>query len=233
MTVWARSDVAAVSISPAHGGCGDVHGRPVVEGAPVKVWALTCHSGCEDFLRNDPLWSGTAHEIPETPDETAQREDADRRGQVEQQKNMTSALIDLAKLGDLPDALVQIFKSVAIQQRPELTALDVMCPNGHRNPATAKFCADCGTAVTPASDEPRAVDTSASAEDVAHTMSQIREAADETGTEPVVTDMSDLAALPLKDLQQMAEDLGIASYGTKSRLADVITRARSEQGDQV
>lgn len=108
MTVYGRSDLCYVAISKDHGGCGEPHARPVVHGAPAKVWALTCHSGCEDFLRHDPLWSVTPQGIPETPDEVVTREDVEKRGQIDQAASVAEALERLASLGDLPNALLTV-----------------------------------------------------------------------------------------------------------------------------
>lgn len=102
MTVYARNDVCAVVISKTHGGCGEAHSRPVVEGAPAKQWALTCHLGCEDFLRHDPLWSATPQNVPETPDEVDTRLDVEKRGKLAQERQMADSL---AALAGLPAAL--------------------------------------------------------------------------------------------------------------------------------
>lgn len=68
MTVYARSDMMFVTIPADGGGCGSGHGRPVVAGAPAKLWRLDCPY-CEVFLRTDPCWSTSSLEIPLTPDE--------------------------------------------------------------------------------------------------------------------------------------------------------------------
>lgn len=112
MTVYARNDVCAVSISPTHGGCGVTHSRPVVEGAPAKLWALTCHGGCEDYLRHDPLWAATPQNIPETADETDIRLDVEKRNQIEQAARNTQAL---ENLGQLPEALAAALAKFAVQ----------------------------------------------------------------------------------------------------------------------
>lgn len=117
MTVYARNDITSVAISVSAGGCGEVHSRPTPNGAPIKLWALTC-TGCEDALRFDPNWAGQPHEVPETPDETAIREDVEQRGQVEQAASIAQALKDLAKLGDLPTALAQAMMQFANQTAP-------------------------------------------------------------------------------------------------------------------
>jgi hypothetical protein len=121
MTVYARRDICCVAISESHGGCGSVHTRPAPGGAPAPIWALTCHGGCEDFLRHDPLWSPTAHGIPETPDEVVTREDVEKRGQIDQAASVAQALQRLASLGDLPAALREVLIGVlSVQQSQAL-----------------------------------------------------------------------------------------------------------------
>ena len=53
MSVWARSDVASITVSKGHKGCGQIHVRPAPGGRPVDVWQLDCPGGCEEFLRTD------------------------------------------------------------------------------------------------------------------------------------------------------------------------------------
>jgi len=120
MTVWARNDVCATAISLEHGGCGKLHTRPVVQGAPVKHWALNCPGGCEDFLRSDPLWAGTPQAVPETPDEVVIREDVEKRGAHDQAASTAAALTELAKLGNLPEILMALLANM--QQNQALAA---------------------------------------------------------------------------------------------------------------
>jgi hypothetical protein len=115
MTLYARSDLVAVTVSADHGGCGSVHARPVVGGAPAKVWMLKCHP-CEDFLRSDSLWSSQVTTIPETIDEKSSREDVEKRGAVEQAQGVADALGQLAKLGDLPAILGQFMQYMTTGQ---------------------------------------------------------------------------------------------------------------------
>lgn len=105
MTVYARGDIACVSISPHHGGCGTAHTRPAPGGKPAETWGLQCNRGCEDILRKDPLWSTTISEVPETYDEKVVREDNEKRGKMDQEKraltvqNTTAdALVKLTEL---------------------------------------------------------------------------------------------------------------------------------------
>lgn len=142
MTIHARSDVAAVTISPEHGGCGDLHSRPVVEGAPVKLWTLECPA-CEDVLRKDSHWSPTISGIPETPDEKEYREDQEVKGRTDQQNQTAEALVKLATLGDLPAAiakLAEMFSSGEPRRENGLTCS--ACSK--LNPANARFCGECG-----------------------------------------------------------------------------------------
>jgi hypothetical protein len=151
MSIYARSDLVHVAVSTDHGGCGQSHSRPVIEGAPVKLWQLTCHGGCEDHLRSDPLWSTTISDIPETHDEYLVREDQEKRGARDQADATVLALSELAKLGDLPAAISQLAALMAGQfqaQLPPVETLDRLCQNGHRNRADSAFCVQCGADLT-------------------------------------------------------------------------------------
>lgn len=180
MTVHSRSDVVAVTISPDHGGCGQVHSRPVDKGAPAKLWSLTCPL-CEDVLRKDSNWSGTISGIPETPDEKAYREDQELKGKIDQQNQTAEALSKLSSLGDLPSAIANLASMFAGEGRRE--ALKA-CPACEKvSAATAKFCGHCGasmnTAVSPQQDSFSAVP------DLEFlTEEQLRELAKERGLKP-------------------------------------------------
>ena len=97
MTLYCRSDIAAVSVSPeGHGGCGITHSRPAPGGKPEKLWALTCDGGCENHLRHDSHWSVTDIEIPETYDETKRRERNEKTGKLDRENQLAGAMIELA-----------------------------------------------------------------------------------------------------------------------------------------
>lgn len=87
VTLYARSDLASVAVSTESGGCGARHDRPVIGGAPVRLWHLDCLA-CTAALKNDDLWSLNPAKIPLTPDEEnmveQMREDEARRKAVEQ-----------------------------------------------------------------------------------------------------------------------------------------------------
>jgi hypothetical protein len=127
MTVYARSDVCYVAISRDHGGCGEGHARPVVQGAPAKIWSLTCHGGCEDLLRHDPLWASTPQTIPETLDETATREDVEKRGELERASSMAEtnqlialALSRMAEQGDLTSSALSKLLTLIATEAPQI-----------------------------------------------------------------------------------------------------------------
>ncbi len=139
MTRYSRSDVAALTISQAHGGCGQTHSRPVVNGAPAKIFALTCVQ-CEAFLADDPLWSGTVAEIPETHDEQSEREDYERRGANDIQTMMALALTRMTG-GEVPDTVARMIDGSKLHIPSQVK---VLCPPyGHANPPGMKFCGEC------------------------------------------------------------------------------------------
>lgn len=211
MTVWSRSDIQQVVID--QGGCGKKHERPVGDhGQPVAVWPLTCHGGCEDVLRADPLWSGTPQGVPETPDEVAIREDSERRGQLEQQQSTAAALEQLAKLGDLPSALAQLAQIMAGQQpqRQMDAGIAAMCRNGHRNAAAARFCGQCGADMS----EPVAADRGRELPAPAGAVEPLQEA----------QVPADLEALSLPELKEIAARLGVKTARSK---ADQIAAIRA------
>lgn len=229
MTVWARNDVCAVSISPDHGGCGEAHTRPVVKGAPVKVWALTCHGGCEDHLRGNSLWAGTPEGVPETPDETNIRLDVERRGQLEQQSTMASALNDLAKLGDLPGAIAQLAQIMAGSVPQQLMSQPLLlCRNGHRNTATVKFCGECGADLNDGVGKAPVAEVTAGDDPVTP----------EAGTqqaEPTSEPKIDLANLDpettsLATLKEIASQVGAPTARSKAEQISLIQQAQQNQG---
>ena len=137
---FARSDLAYVFVSQAHGGCGQPHRRPVEQGAPAKIWEERCPK-CSDYLRNDPHWSATVSDIAETHDEALAREDFEKRGARDKDAIMTLALAKLAGVDPdlLPASLTQMV-SGAKAHVPQT----VNCPEGHPNAVDAKFCSACG-----------------------------------------------------------------------------------------
>lgn len=219
MTVWARNDVCAVSISPEHGGCGESHTRPVVKGAPVKIWALTCHGGCEDHLRGNSLWSGTPEGVPETPDEMNIRLDVERRGQLEQQATMASALNDLAKLGDLPAMIALLAQSMAGNGPQQLTGQTVqLCRNGHRNPEGTKFCGECGADMNDGVGK-------APVAEVTTTPEAGTEQAESTSEPGIDLTTLDPETARLADLKKIADQVGAPTARSKAEQISLIQQA--------
>ncbi len=142
MTMWARSDVCAINISDAHGGCGTPggHRRPVEHGAPAKVWALDCLP-CEDHLRHDGHWSSSSVEIPETHDEAKARERNEKLGKLDRENQLAAAMIELGKLGSLPEAIGAALAGMLGGGQAVAGLLE--CANGHGQPAGQKFCGQC------------------------------------------------------------------------------------------
>lgn len=138
MTVYGRNDVAAVTISEAHGGCGRTHSRPVEHGAPAKLFVLSCDDGCENHLRHDPQWSSTISELPECHDEQLSREDFEKRGALDERKLMAMALAKLTGI-EIPDTIAGMITGAA----PHIAGL-LECPAGHGQPPGSKFCNECG-----------------------------------------------------------------------------------------
>ena len=228
MTVYARSDLASVSLSAAHGGCGEVHVRPAPGGKPEQPWALTCGGGCEDHLRHDPLWSTTLSEIPETHDERIGREDFDKRGARDKDNVLALALAKLAGV-ELPESLLRPItgnmpKAIAMMECPSghpgkpgskfcatcgepmqqpvnaLTAAPVLCAEGHENTAAAKFCGECGT---PMNAQAQAAHLTPGGE-----------------PEPAAGKRVRLRDMRLEDLQAKARQAGLDDGGTRTELID-------------
>lgn len=227
MTVYARSDVAAVSISADHGGCGEVHSRPVVAGAPAKLWALSCSGGCEDVLRGDSHWAGTPHTVPETPDETAIRLDVEKKNQIELQVGNAHALAELAKLGELPTAMAQALAAAfgpllgAATTQPAIAHL---CRNGHSNAADTKFCGECGANMQDAVNK-QPVAALDAPEKPAPAAPGVTVTPDETGPE---TGTDDLDELKYTQLKEIAKKMGLEIASSKERQLEIIKKARAK-----
>ena len=166
MTLYARSDLACISIPATSGGCGETHSRPVIKGAPAKVWALDCPP-CESVLRGDgrqkklvyqtdpktgqvvrqervpdasPMWSATPDTVPLTPDE--ERTNAVRSERGRMQIEMLQALAALRSTGiDVPPEAMWLLE----RELPSgVLKGTVVCASGHDVPAGLKFCGECG-----------------------------------------------------------------------------------------
>jgi hypothetical protein len=138
MPVFARSDVLCVTVSRHHGGCGEVHRRPVTQdGEPATLWKLDCPL-CQAHLAHDPLWSGNQGTIPATPDEDTAIENSNTLFSRNRDDIMTMAL---ARLAGLPEGGLLRGGDTAKAARQAL----VKCQDGHDNFPGTKFCGECGT----------------------------------------------------------------------------------------
>lgn len=116
MAVYARSDVMSVAVPRDSGGCGNTHSRPVIQGAPVKIWKLDCPL-CSGHLMadiksstvswtdkdrvkheyNTSTWSATPEQIPQTPDEERHSTDMEKRGGEAMARSMQGMAMALAQ----------------------------------------------------------------------------------------------------------------------------------------
>lgn len=135
MPVYARSDVMYVTVGRKHGGCGEPHARPVVNGAPARSWKLDCPQ-CQSHLAHDPLWSGTMADVPSTPDEDLARDNVEKSTARSREDIMALAL---AKIAGLP---VAEYLSGMLGNAVDTGT--VSCPDGHENFPSSKFCGECG-----------------------------------------------------------------------------------------
>lgn len=111
MSLYARSDIVCIAVPETAGGCGASHARPVINGAPVDEWQLDCIP-CTTYLRkqHDPCWAATTAEIPETPDEKATREDAEKRGERQIKKQQEELSV---RQHELTEKIVQMMEGRA------------------------------------------------------------------------------------------------------------------------
>ncbi len=230
MTLYpASSPMAVIVPTEAFGGCGNLHSRPVRNGAPVHPWTFDCPA-CENHLRHDPLWSSTLSEIPETHDENKAREDFDKRGARDKDQVLALALAKLAGI-ELPESLLRpitgnLPKAIALMECPAghpgkpgskfcatcgvamhqpvnaLTAAPALCPEGHENAPGGKFCATCGSAMATGTPQAQAAHLTPGGE-----------------PEPAARKIR-LRDMRLEDLQALARERRVDADGTRVELID-------------
>ena len=187
MSLYARSDVASITVPVASGGCGRSHSRPVINGAPAKIFKLDCPDHCEPYLRGDrrqkklvyqidsktgqtvrqervadadPMFSSTPDTTPLTPDEERTNTTRQERGRMQIEMIQALAAMRATGIQVPPEAMWLLEREI-----PEgVLRGTVLCANQHDNPAGLKFCGECGVsmaargAIAPPEDEPAAVD---------------------------------------------------------------------------
>lgn len=220
MTLYARSDLDMVALSrDGHGGCGQSHSRPVTDGAPEKLWALTCPQ-CENHLRTDANWSLTVSGIPETPDETAEREERERRGQQEATAATGTALQEIAKQGGMNQQMMMAMFN-AMNTKGLFTVADAMCENGHAVSAQAKFCPECGA---PQHGAPPAEPVRAAIADVTDT--QLNPSQRGVANH-ITTPVPDFESMGIRELQTYAAEHGVKTTRSKADQIKLILSALS------
>ena len=213
MTIYARSDVCAVNISPAHGGCGTPggHRRPVINGAPAKVWELNCHS-CANHLRHDPHWSPTIADLPETFDEQNARESFEKRGAKDRDAVLAMALARLAGV-ELPESLTRMISGV-----PGHVPGTVECAGcGNGQPPGMKFCGECGAAMHGAPPE--------------RSLPASRKAAEPAGDGGGKQKLLKLREARLDDLKALSRERGLDESGTRADLVKRLSDAGVTSAD--
>lgn len=218
MTVWARSDLASITVSPAHGGCGAVHTRPAPGGNPVPVWDLTCNGGCEDHLRGDSLWGVSPETIPETPDEIAARESNEKRTQRDQQAKNVEVM---EKLGNLPEGLAQAMLAVFGP---------LLAQNGLTAPQSAPQT-EPGTVPDPAApDRALALPQGENAALTPNQLSELQDALNTMSADPawayktvdVTPEPPNLDAMNMPALNDYAKSLGLPGRRSRAEQIDAI-----------
>lgn len=191
MTLYPRRDVVYVAVSPAEGGCGASHTRPVTHGAPDLNWELNCPQ-CERHLINDPHWSGTRHAVPETPDETSKRESLVKQKDRSLEEITALALERISREGTL--------------SRPKETVQPLLCKSGHANLPSSRYCAECGMVL--ADDAPVITQT-----DSQNTWEQAPTKKTGDSSPP-----PDFSRMSVSELRRIAEERGIDAAQSKKSL---------------
>lgn len=223
MSLWARSDLASVTVSAAHGGCNSVHVRPAPGGNPDPVWKLDCPQ-CEEFLRTDPLWTSTLSELPETYDEVKSREDFERRGALDRDQVMALAMAKLAGV-ELPDTMRRPISGLA-PHVPAIGGAKMVCDAGHDNEPGMKFCGECGI--------PLRTSAKRTCPDGHEVPAKLRfcgecgqpaEGAPPAAAAPAAVKKTRLKDKRLVELQQIARDKGLDDSGTRIQVIERLQAA--------
>lgn len=138
MTIYGRRDLVSVTVSEAHGGCGALHEYTPGPGGCVQ---LTCDKGCEEWLRTDAMHDTSPRDVPETYDETKDREALTKQGARNRDYLTAAALAKMAGV-PTPDAVLGL-PPVTGASAPE----PVKCADGHENVPGTKFCTTCATSL--------------------------------------------------------------------------------------
>lgn len=199
--LYARSDLSGVAVPESAGGCGQWHGRPVVDGAPADEFELDCDR-CTTALRDDPHWSTRSDDLPKTPDEQAKLDEEAKRGMISNKDDLVSGI---AK--GISEGLANL----------------TTCRNcGKMSPSGMKFCGECGTQLgAPArSDDDGGDDESVDGEKKSHDQAELKQRLDDQRTAD-----DDLSRKRVHELRALANERGVDASGTK---AELVARLQGE-----
>lgn len=217
MALFARSDLMSVSIPATSGGCGSTHSRPVTRGSVARVWKLDCPR-CEAYLKGDhkakvikvvggdknkgipsrmehvadadPHWSSTPETVPATPDEEHVNSVKAEIGK--EQLNMLQAFAAAKAAGlDIPENAMWVLER---NFDPKVLKGEILCIDGHQNPAGTKFCGECGKSL--------------------HIRAEIP-----SGGHGNVPE-GDYSKVPVKILRDMCKDQGLPVTGNRAQLIE-------------
>jgi hypothetical protein len=230
---FARSDVMGVNIAAENGGCGRPggHSRPVINGAPVKLWRLDC-GPCSDYLKNDPLWSLTEADLPETPDEVKGREDFAKRGATDRDNVLAIAMAKLAGV-ELPQTIRQAISGASPEIHATLSGT-MVCENGHDAEPGAAFCDECGAEMRPPATNacPQGHQNRPAAKFCATCRVSLQVAAPAIEPPPAprparkAPARKPLRDMRAEDLRQIARDRGLSDAGSRLDLIERIRQAK-------
>lgn len=113
MRLYARSDVAAVIVPAESGGCGSLHARPVIDGAPASMFILECPA-CTSWLKDDPQWATDKLKIPLTPDEESVAAEMEKKG--DQVMHQVSAALAQSSIKAMRDSQAESIDAWKMQQ---------------------------------------------------------------------------------------------------------------------
>lgn len=201
MKLYARSDVVSVGVSPDAGGCGDSHGRPVVDGAPSKVFELDCPQ-CTAVLQYDVQWSKHSDDVPKTPDEQQAIDEEAKRGMIANKADLAAGIAEGIATG--------------------MSSMSTCRNCGKMNFGGAKFCGECGDKLGA---PPRVENKSEEESKGGKTQAALKQRLDEEENTEDAEDGGSLKSMNLRTLRKRARQAGLDDTGTKE---EVIARLEDQ-----
>ena len=211
MKLYSRSDLMGVGVPVDAGGCGMFHSRPVVDGAPAKIFELDCPL-CTVALEHDVQWSKHHDDLPKTPDEQAVLDEEAKRGMIANKADLAAGIAEGIATG--------------------MSGMSTCRTCGKMNFGGAKFCGECGNQLgAPPSfggTESHPEEQSKGGKTQAALKQRLEE--DENADEADEGDEGDegasLQSTNLRTLRKRARQAGLDDSGTKE---EVIARLEAEE----